>query len=90
MTDREPTAVALERAVAGSLRDAINAHGPITPEWIGSAVKRVIGNLPNASAEDDGWIDLAADDIAGDPSCLDAPDRIADIIRGHVDAAKKR
>jgi hypothetical protein len=35
----------LERAVAGGLRSAIHAHGPITPEWIGSAVKRVIGNL---------------------------------------------
>ena len=36
---------ALERAVAGALRCAIHDHGPITMEWIGSAAKRVVGNL---------------------------------------------
>jgi hypothetical protein len=37
----------LERAVAGALRAAIHDHGPITADKIGSAVKRVIGNLAN-------------------------------------------
>lgn len=45
----EATRAALERAVAGGLRAAINDHGPITPDRIGSAVKRVIGALANAS-----------------------------------------
>lgn len=39
-----------ERAIAGALRAAIHAHGPITPDKIGSAVKRVVGNLRNARA----------------------------------------
>jgi len=34
---------ALERAIAGALRAAIKDHGPITPEHIGSAVKRILG-----------------------------------------------
>jgi hypothetical protein len=38
----------LERAIAGALRAAINAHGPITTERIGSATKRVVGSLKNA------------------------------------------
>lgn len=38
----------------------------------------------------DEWIDLAADEIAGDPSCLGTPDRIADVIRGHIDAAGRQ
>jgi hypothetical protein len=38
----------LERAIAGALRAAIKAHGPITPEHIGSATKRIVGNLRNA------------------------------------------
>lgn len=38
----------LERAIAGALRAAIRDHGPITPETIGSAVKRIVGNLRNA------------------------------------------
>lgn len=38
----------LERAIAGALRDAIKSHGPITPDKIGSAVKRIVGNLRNA------------------------------------------
>lgn len=38
----------LERAVVGALRSAIAAHGPITAAHIGSAVKRVLGNLANA------------------------------------------
>jgi len=35
----------LERAVAGGLRSAIHDHGPITADWIGSTVKRVVGAL---------------------------------------------
>lgn len=38
----------LERAIAGALRATIRDHGPITPEHIGSAVKRIVGNLRNA------------------------------------------
>jgi hypothetical protein len=30
-----------ERRIAGALRMAIQAHGPISPEWIGSAARRV-------------------------------------------------
>ena len=41
----------LERAIAGALRDTIKTHGPITPQWIGSAVKRIVGNLRNAKVE---------------------------------------
>jgi hypothetical protein len=40
----------LERAIAGALRAAIKDHGPITADKIGSAVKRIMGNLPNAKA----------------------------------------
>jgi hypothetical protein len=36
-----------ERAIVGALRSAINDHGPITPETIGSAAKRIVGNLRN-------------------------------------------
>ena len=49
---REDTAPAdgragIERAIARALRSAIDAHGPITPERITSAVKRIIGSLRN-------------------------------------------
>ena len=37
-----------ERAITGALRAAIRDHGPITPEHVGSAAKRVLGNLRNA------------------------------------------
>jgi hypothetical protein len=36
-----------ERAIVGALRSAIEAHGPITAEHIGSAAKRILGNLKN-------------------------------------------
>ena len=36
--------------IAGALRSQIHDHGPITPEWIGSAAKRVRCQLPNARA----------------------------------------
>lgn len=38
----------LARAIAGALRAAIKDHGPITADKIGSAVKRILGNLRNA------------------------------------------
>jgi hypothetical protein len=38
---------ALERSVIGALRSAIHDHGPITAGTIGSAAKRVVGNLRN-------------------------------------------
>jgi hypothetical protein len=38
----------IDRAIAGALRATIRDHGPITPEHIGSAVKRIRGNLQNA------------------------------------------
>ncbi len=37
----------IEHAIAGALRSAIHAHGPITPETIGSAVERIVGSLRN-------------------------------------------
>jgi len=37
----------IERAVVGALRSAIKDHGPITPQHIDSASKRVLGNLRN-------------------------------------------
>jgi hypothetical protein len=46
----------IERAITGALRDTINAHGPITAEWIGSAVKRIAGNLRNAGAAERGAV----------------------------------
>lgn len=35
----------LERQVIGALRSTIEAHGPITKEQIGSAAKRIAGQL---------------------------------------------
>lgn len=47
---RMPEDDSLERAIAGALRAAIKDHGPITADKIGSAVKRIVGNLRNARA----------------------------------------
>lgn len=44
----KPSREALERAVLGALKSAINDHGPITAEKLTSATKRVLGNLANA------------------------------------------
>ena len=41
----------LERAIVGALRATIRDHGPITPDKIGSAVKRILGQLGNAKAD---------------------------------------
>jgi hypothetical protein len=35
----------LSRIISGGLRDTINSHGPITKTKIGSATKRIVGNL---------------------------------------------
>jgi hypothetical protein len=43
---------ALLRVVIGALRSCIHDHGPITPEWIGSAAKRVVGNLKNLAPQE--------------------------------------
>jgi metal-dependent HD superfamily phosphatase/phosphodiesterase len=37
--------VRLHRVVVSGLRAAINDHGPITADMIGSAAKRITGNL---------------------------------------------
>lgn len=55
---------------------------------IARVVFSIAGELRRLRSDE--WIDLAADEIAGDPSCTSDPSRIADVIRGHVEAAKKR
>ena len=47
LMDQGRRSVTLHRVIAGGLRQAIHDHGPITPEWIGSATKRVYVNLRN-------------------------------------------
>lgn len=46
--------VKLTRIVAGALRSAMNDHGPIGEEQMGSAAKRVAGQL---KGEVGGWLD---------------------------------
>lgn len=46
-----PQRSSLERAVANALRLTIDAHGPISREWIGSASKRVIGAIKEHNKE---------------------------------------
>jgi hypothetical protein len=48
------TREAIERAVLGALRSAINDHGPITADKLTSATKRVVGNLVNAGVQVEG------------------------------------
>ena len=48
-----PQAEAIRRAVVGALRSAIKDDGPITADNVRSAAKRVLGNLANASDDDD-------------------------------------
>jgi hypothetical protein len=45
----DPKAEALRRAVVGALRAAIKDQGPITPDRISSAAKRILGTLRSAS-----------------------------------------
>jgi len=44
---REDQKVTLERAIAGALRSAISAHGPITLPRISSTAKRIVGSVLN-------------------------------------------
>ena len=39
------------KTVSGALRETIRQHGPITPEWIGSAAKRIYGNCQQLATE---------------------------------------
>jgi len=61
----------LERAIVGALRAAINDHGTITLDKVGSAAKRIVGQIANARA--DGlaralgrrrWVGVSADEHA--------------------------
>jgi len=38
---------AVERAIAGALKNSINSHGPIDYKLISSASKRIYGQLKN-------------------------------------------
>jgi hypothetical protein len=51
MANQTPPDDRLERAIVGALLATIRDHGPITPEHIGSATKRILGALVNARAE---------------------------------------
>lgn len=46
------SAQAPEKAIAGALRSTIDAHGPITEEWVGSAAKRITHQLAVLSDHD--------------------------------------
>jgi len=35
----------IEKAIAGALKSTIEAHGPITEEWVASSAKRVIAAI---------------------------------------------
>jgi hypothetical protein len=39
------------RAIVGALRAAIHDHGPITGKYVGSAAKRILGQLENAKRQ---------------------------------------
>ena len=39
------------RVISGALKSCIDAHGPITKEWLGSAAKRVRKALSSAQHE---------------------------------------
>lgn len=43
--DEEARRARLEREVAGQLKSTINAHGPITPQFVPSAARRVAGSI---------------------------------------------
>lgn len=44
-SDSSPHMVRLARIISGALKAAIDAHGPITKELIGSATKRIVGQM---------------------------------------------
>lgn len=37
--------ITLEKLAIGGLKHAINTHGPVTREWIGSAAKRIVHQI---------------------------------------------
>lgn len=45
----DPWMMRIEGRIVGALRSAINAHGPIGHENVGSATKRIMGNLVGIS-----------------------------------------
>lgn len=45
--DRDP----LERAILGALKNTVKIHGPIGPELIGSAAKRIVGEIRSLQAQ---------------------------------------
>lgn len=45
LSDLRRDRAALERQVIGALRSCIDVHGPITPNELGSAARRVVGQL---------------------------------------------
>jgi hypothetical protein len=82
--------VARDRPGGERMDDAANfIHGPTCTgcsyDCPGGAWKSAQRPALNAA-----WIQLAAAEIEGDPSCLGNPERIADIIRGHMEAAEKK
>jgi hypothetical protein len=46
------TRAAIERQVAGALKSCVDAHGPITVQFITSAAKRVVGALNISESEE--------------------------------------
>lgn len=40
------------KRISGALKQTINAHGPITPTFIGSATKRIYGSLLNNGSKE--------------------------------------
>ena len=52
----------VEGAIAGAIRDSINTHGPITPQMIGSAAKRVYSTLKQLARDQKGVPPLAPED----------------------------
>jgi len=61
---------ALWDAIVGALRDCINQHGPITKEDIGSAAKRIIGQIKSRFESESGH-----DDRPAKCRCLDCQHR---------------
>lgn len=41
----------LESRLAGALKNTIDAHGPITKDWVASAAKRMYGTLKALARE---------------------------------------
>lgn len=44
----------VERQIAGALKSTIRAHGPIDNFWVGSAAKRIYGQLKAIAREQAG------------------------------------